>query len=196
MRSLWCGPGFTFGFRREGNTAFLTEQSLALGFQTYVIPPLVDGGEPVSSTRIRGLLARGDVAGAAHLLGRRFELHGTIVHGAGRGHSLGFPTANLSPWAESVVPMNGIYATRTTGADGRLASVTSIGIRPTFAEQSPATTIETYLLDYDGDVYGRELGLEFHARLRDELRFENAGALQDQIRRDVDQARSILQEAA
>ncbi len=196
MRALWCGPGFTFGFQREGNIPYLAQQSVPMGFMAYIIPPLMDGGEPVSSSRIRRALAEGDLESAAQLLGRPFALSGRVVHGAGRGRSLGYPTANLSPWPEIVVPARGIYATFARLPDGRRESVTSIGVRPTFAAGGmPETIIETHLLDFEGDLYESSLQLEFRARLRDEQRFESAAALRGQIRRDIEQARVILQEA-
>jgi riboflavin kinase/FMN adenylyltransferase len=196
MRSLWCGPGFSFGRNREGSVSYLTEHTLELGFQTYILPPLFEGGEPVSSTRIRTMLAEGDAAGAARMLGRPYSLRGEVVHGAQRGRSIGYPTANLSPRPEILIPGYGIYATIATVGGGRYPSVTSIGIRPTFADTHPAVTVETYLLDYSGDLYGQELQLAFHARLREEIRFGSVDALRDQIRKDVEQARSILREAA
>jgi riboflavin kinase/FMN adenylyltransferase len=195
MRALWCGPGFTFGFEREGNIAYLQQHSVSMGFMAYVIPPLMGGSEPVSSSRIRQTLAAGNLETAERFLGRPYTLSGKVVHGAGRGRSIGFPTANLSPWPEILVPASGIYATYVRLQDGRHESVTSIGVRPTFETGgAPATTIETYLLDFEADLYGAGLQLEFRARLRDERRFDSTAALHDQILRDIDQARSIFKE--
>lgn len=194
MRALWCGPGFTFGHQREGDVAFLTQHSVAMGFMTYVLPPLLEGGEPVSSTRVRRTLAEGDTRSAARLLGRPYSLGGRVIQGAGRGRGIGFPTANLEPWEEIVVPGSGIYTTMVTHQGRRYPSVTSIGIRPTFAENNPATTIETYVIGFSGDLYGADLVLEFRSRLRGEQRFDGVDALRVQIQKDVEQARLILQE--
>jgi riboflavin kinase/FMN adenylyltransferase len=195
LRSLWCGPGFSFGHRREGNVAYLTEQSLASNFSVYVVPPLTDPGGPISSTRIRQALSTGDVVRAADLLGRKFSVSGTVIHGAGRGRTMGFPTANLELWPELSVPAYGIYATVVLHDGWRHTGATSIGVRPTFPNENihPAT-IETHLLDFDGDLYGSTLQLEFVARLREERRFPDKDALCDQMRIDVAQTRRFLQE--
>jgi riboflavin kinase / FMN adenylyltransferase len=197
LRSLWCGPNFSVGYRREGNVAFLSENSLALGYSLYVVPPLTDAEGPVSSSRIRAALAAGDTAQAAALLGRPFGLTGTVVHGMGRGRKLGMPTANLDLWPELTVPAYGVYATRTVCAGGAYPSVTSIGVRPTFENGSahPAT-VETHLLDFDGDLYGARLRVEFAQRLRDEERFPDVEALRIQMVKDVDRARQLLRGAA
>jgi riboflavin kinase/FMN adenylyltransferase len=195
LRALWCGPGFSFGHRREGTVAYLTEQSRASNFSLYVVPPLADPGGPISSTRIRQALSAGDVVRAADLLGRKFSVSGTVVHGAGRGRMMGFPTANLTPWPELAVPAYGIYATVVLHDGRRHAGATSIGVRPTFANGSvhPAT-IETHLLDFDGDLYGATLQLEFVARLREEQRFPDKDALCEQMRIDIAQTRRFMQE--
>jgi riboflavin kinase/FMN adenylyltransferase len=197
LRALWCGPNFSLGYRREGNVAFLTDRSLALGFSVYVVPPTSDACGPVSSSRIRSALAEGDVDTAADLLGRPFELSGTVVHGVGRGRKLGVPTANLDLWPELAVPAYGVYATRT-GAGGRLHhSVTSIGVRPTFENGAahPAT-VETHLLDFDGDLYGAALRVEFDARLRGEERFADVEKLKWQMAKDIEDTRRLFGEPA
>jgi riboflavin kinase/FMN adenylyltransferase len=197
LRSLWCGPNFSLGKGREGNVAYLTEKSVALGFSLYVVPPLADSSGPISSNRVRQALSTGDVVLAAGLLGRRFAVSGTVVHGKGRGRSLGFPTANLDLWPELALPAYGIYAARVTHAGRRYAGATSIGVRPTFANGTAhEATVETHLLDFDGDLYGATLELEFAARLREEIRFPNADALCEQMKQDVAQTRRILQEVS
>jgi riboflavin kinase/FMN adenylyltransferase len=197
LRALWCGPNFTLGYRREGNVPFLTEKSLVLGFSLYVVPPLADGGEAVSSTRIREALATGDVDAAADLLGRPFGLSGTVVHGMGRGRRLGVPTANLDLWPELAVPAYGVYATQTEAGGRRHHSVTSIGVRPTFENGTahPAT-VETHLLDFEGDLYGTGLRVEFAARLRGEERFPDAEHLKRQMAKDIEDARRLFGERA
>ncbi|MBN2086583.1 MAG: riboflavin biosynthesis protein RibF [Anaerolineales bacterium] len=197
LRSLWCGPNFSLGKGREGNVAYLTEKSVALGFSLYVVPPLVDSAGPIASSRIRQALTAGDVIQAAELLGRGFAVSGTVVHGQGRGRSLGFPTANLDLWPELAVPGYGIYAGWVYLAGRRFAGATSIGVRPTFANGTAhEATVETHILDFDGDIYGASLQLEFVARLREEIRFPNTDALRAQMMKDVARTRLILQEAS
>ncbi|MGB7539983.1 MAG: riboflavin biosynthesis protein RibF [Anaerolineales bacterium] len=195
LRSLWCGPNFSLGHRREGNVAYLTEKGAAQDFSLNVVPPLADAAGPIASNRIRQALSTGDVVQAAGLLGRRFAVSGTVVHGMGRGRSMGFPTANLDFWPELAVPAYGIYAGWVHLAGRRYAGATSIGVRPTFANGTAhAATVETHLLDFDGDLYGATLQLEFVARLREEIRFPDSDALREQMTRDVAQTRRILQE--
>jgi riboflavin kinase/FMN adenylyltransferase len=197
LRSLWCGPSFSLGHRREGSVAYLTEKSIALGFSLYVVPPLTDAAGPITSNRIRQALSEGNVVQAAQLLGRRFAVSGTVVHGMGRGRSLGFPTANLGFWPELAVPADGIYAGWVSHAGRRYAGATSIGVRPTFANGTThEATVETHLLDFDGDLYGATLSLEFVTRLREEIRFPNPDALREQMMKDVAQTRRILQEGS
>lgn len=195
LRSLWCGPGFSLGFQREGNVAYLTEKSLALGFSLYVVPPLTDPEGPISSTRIRTALAGGEMAKAAGLLGRRFALSGTVVRGVGRGRKMATPTANLELWPEIAIPAHGVYATWAVRAGKRSPSVTSIGVRPTFENGTAhEATVETHLLDFDGDLYGSILRVEFAARLREEKKFPDMDALRTQMAKDIGQARRILRE--
>jgi riboflavin kinase/FMN adenylyltransferase len=195
LRSLWCGPSFSVGYQREGNVAWLTEKSIALGFSLYVVPPLVDTKVPISSTWIRQALAAGNPVEAAGLLGRRFSLSGTVVHGVGRGRTMGIPTANLDLWPEIVIPAYGVYATWVVHAARRYPSVTSIGLRPTFENGTahPAT-VESHLLDFDGDLYGSTLSVEFVSRIREERRYPDVASLRNQMALDIDQVRHILEE--
>jgi riboflavin kinase/FMN adenylyltransferase len=195
LRSFWCGPSFSIGHRRGGDIAFLTERSLIDGFSLYVVPPLADSEGPISSTRIRRALAAGDPPQAAGLLGRPFTLSGPVVHGAGRGRKMGMPTANIAVWPDIVVPCYGVYATWAVRTGLRIPSVTSIGIRPTFEKDVPhEATVETHLLDFDGDLYDTTLRVEFAARLRPERKFPGMEALQAQMAEDIRQARMILRE--
>jgi riboflavin kinase/FMN adenylyltransferase len=195
LRSLWCGPSFSIGKGREGNVAYLVEKAAAQDFSLHVVPPLTDAAGPIASNRIRQALSTGDVVQAAGLLGRRFAVSGTVVHGMGRGRSMGFPTANLELWPELSVPAFGIYAVWVYLAGRRFAGATSIGVRPTFANGTlHDATVETHLLDFDGDLYGATLQVEFVARLREEIRFPNTDALREQMKKDVAQTRRILQE--
>jgi len=195
MKALVVGPDFALGRGREGDIGFLRDMAVEAGFEVEVVSPLDDDGVRVGSTAVRKALSDGDVSGAAELLGRNFTLTGTVVRGVGRGGPLGFPTANLETPGGLAVPGNGIYAVWAHVSDGgegrRLACATSIGVNPTFEET--ARTIEAFVLDYDGDLYGAELTLEFVRRLRDEERFDSVEALQRQVDRDVSATRAILE---
>ena len=195
LRVLVIGSDFALGHQRSGTPDVLQELGRELGFDVEVSPPYVHEGQAVSSSRIRGHLSAGDVAQAARLLGRWPTLTGTIVRGAGRGKDLGFPTANLHLTEPLAVPAHGIYATFATLAPEAEAvvhrSVTSIGVRPTFGDAN-AQTIETYLLDFGGDLYDRTLRLHLVAKLRDELKFTSVETLIAQMEQDVTHARAAL----
>src|ERR1700754_848582 len=177
------GENFRFGHRARGDAALLSAQE---AFTTRVVELVEIDGEIVSSTHIRGLIATGAVADAARLLGAPFEMRGIVAHGDKRGRTLGFPTANLVPDPALAVPDHGIYATRAiVPGMGEWTAATSIGVRPTFVT-GRGLLVEAFLLDFDGDLYGRELRLEFIDRIRGERRFESADALVDQMKRDVE----------
>jgi riboflavin kinase/FMN adenylyltransferase len=180
---LAVGENFRFGHRAQGDAAMLAADPR---FTTRVEPLLEVGGEVVSSSHIRGLVLAGEVGQAARFLGAPFELRGEVVTGDRVGRGLGFPTANLIPDPGLVTPGHGVYAAL---ADGRPAAV-SIGVRPTF-ETGRGELIEAYLIDFEGDLYGRVLGLRFLERLRGERRFETVEALVEQMHDDVRRAREI-----
>lgn len=190
MRGLVVGPNFALGRNREGDVSMLTALGRETGFEVLVLQAQTEDGEVISSSAIRTAIMKGDISKAAALLGRNFTLEGTVVKGDGRGARLGFPTANLRPDAHRVVPGNGIYATWAHVGTGRHPSATSIGVRPTF--DGAGRTIETYIMDFEGDLYGGEIALEFVQRLRDEIRFDSVEALKAQMGRDVEQARQVL----
>ncbi len=177
------GENFRFGHKAQGDPALLRTDAR---FATVVRPLLEIGGEIVSSSHIRGLLLAGEIAESNRLLGSSFELSGEVVHGDARGRELGFPTANLIPDEALVCPGHGVYACL---ADGRPAAV-SIGVRPTF-KTGRAELIEVYILDFDGDLYGSTLRLQFLERLRGERRFEDSDSLIEQMHRDVLATREI-----
>jgi riboflavin kinase/FMN adenylyltransferase len=191
-RALVVGENFALGRGRAGNVQRLRELGSSLGFEVEAVPLVMLGGEPVSSTRIRALLAEGKVAEAAKLLGRRYDLAGRVVHGEGMGRELGFPTANLRLEEDKLVPADGIYAVHVSieGENELRAGAMSIGMRPTFGGH--ARTIEVYVLDYDRDLYGRHVAVQFVDWLRAEERFENAEALKGAIARDVAEVRARL----
>ena len=192
MKHLCIGEDFALGHGREGNRSFLEAAAPRFGYTLHVLPPVLAGGEAVSSTRIREALSLGDVARAAALLGRPFTVSGTVVRGAGRGRSLDIPTANLRIWEERATPTAGVYACVAEVESGRYKAVTNIGVRPTFEPGQDTPVVESHLLDFNGDLYGREMRLIFVDRLRDEKRFSGPQELVQQIHSDIDRARRIL----
>ena len=181
------GENFRFGHKAQGDTEMLAADSR---FETHVAPLVEIDGEVVSSSHIRGLVLGGAVMYADRLLGAPFMVQGEVVHGDKRGRELGFPTANLVPRTGYVTPGHGVYACRT--GDGHIAAV-NVGVRPMFTT-GRGELIEAYLLDFDGDLYGTELRLEFLKRLRGEKRFASVDALVEQMHRDVEQARRAVAE--
>jgi riboflavin kinase / FMN adenylyltransferase len=181
------GENFRFGHKAQGDTEMLAADSR---FETHVAPLVEIDGEVVSSSHIRGLVLGGAVMYADRLLGAPFMVQGEVVHGDKRGRELGFPTANLVPRTGHVTPGHGVYACRT--GDGQIAAV-NVGVRPMFTT-GRGELIEAYLLDFDGDLYGTELRLEFLKRLRGEKRFASVDALVEQMHRDVEQARRAVAE--
>jgi riboflavin kinase/FMN adenylyltransferase len=179
------GENFRFGHKAQGDPRLLAADKR---FTTVVYPLLEVGGEIVSSSHIRGLLLAGEVAEANELLGAPFQLSGEVTHGDERGRQLGFPTANLVPDEALVCPGHGVYACL---ADGRPSAV-SIGVRPTF-KTGRGELIEAYILDFDADIYGETLRIEFLDRLRGERRFDSPQALVAQMQRDVERTREIAQ---
>ncbi len=177
------GENFRFGHRAEGDTDLLRAEPR---FETRVVPLVEAGGEVISSSHIRGLVLAGDVAEAARFLGDPFQLRGEVKHGDKRGRTLGYPTANLVPDPKVVCPGHGVYACRA----GDRAAAVNVGIRPTFVT-GRGVLIEAFLIDWEGDLYGQELRLEFLRRLRGERRFDDVDALVEQMAEDVEEARSV-----
>ena len=190
LRHLIVGQDFAFGRGGQGNVQSLRELGQSMGFAVHAVEPVLWEGQPVSSTQIRALLKGGRVVEAAQLLGRRYHISGEIVHGAGRGRRLGFPTANLHPPAAKLVPVHGVYVACTQVDGLSYHAVVNIGVRPSFDNGHP--TIEAHLLDFDGDLYGRMLRLEFSDFLRPEQHFSSVDALIAQIQRDCHRARQVV----
>jgi riboflavin kinase / FMN adenylyltransferase len=191
-RVVVVGSSFRFGRGRTGDLAMLRRLGDALGFRVHGQRPVIARGGPISSTRIREALARGDVDAARDFLGRRFFVDGVVVRGEGRGRRIGIPTANLDV-ANETVPGGGVYACwcRVLGdASAPRPAAVNVGRRPTFG--GGVTTVEAHLLDFDADLYGRTLRVEFEARLREERKFPGAEALVAQIRSDIVEARQVL----
>jgi len=179
------GENFRFGHRASGDCGMLVADGR---FETRVVPLVEVDGEIVSSSHIRGLVAAGEVEIAMRFLGAPFQLRGDVIAGDRRGRALGFPTANIVPDEALVCPGHGIYAARTAEA----CAAVSIGVRPTFGT-GRALLVEAYLLDFDADLYGRTLRIDFLARLRGERRFESPEALVAQMCRDVELTRELCQ---
>jgi riboflavin kinase/FMN adenylyltransferase len=185
------GENFRFGHKARGDVALLLEQDT---FATRVVELVQAEGEIVSSSHIRGLIAAGDIEDANVCLGTPFQIRGVVAHGDKRGRTLGYPTANLVPSPALVYPAYGVYACRASveldGAWKTWPAATSVGVRPTFVT-GRGLLVEAYLLGFDGDLYDRELRLEFLSRLRGELRFDSVDDLIAQMARDVEATRSV-----
>jgi len=190
MRGLVIGADFALGKGREGSPGALKKLGKEMGFTVTVVPPLEINGEVVSSTAIRRAMAAGDMEKVRRLTGRYFRLHGRVVHGEGRGEGLGFPTANLNVAPGQSLPPDGVYAALARVNGHTYPSMTNIGRNPTFGDNK--LSIEAYLLDYSGDLYGHELKVDFVARLRDEKRFASADELKRQVAADVKKGKAIL----
>ena len=190
VAEVWVGANFLFGHERVGNFSVLRTLGQRYGFRAEKIDPVRYKEFVVSSTRIRRLVAEGRMDEAAALLGHPYTLDGKIVEGRRRGREIGFPTANLHT-ANELIPPHGVYATTLT-VDGIIhAALTNIGSNPTFGD-SERTTIETYVLRFDGDLYGRDVRLGFVQRLRDERRFDDVDGLKAQIEADRRRAERLF----
>jgi riboflavin kinase/FMN adenylyltransferase len=194
-RHIVVGYDFTFGKRRAGNTEILRQLGDQFGFTVEVVDPVAVEGVVASSSRVRSFVGDGNLAGARLLLGRDFEVDGVVVRGAGRGRALGVPTANLAPETELLPPL-GIYAgwVEIAGDPARRPGAVSVGTNPTF-EVAGKLSLEVFLLDWDGDLYGQGLRIGFVERLRGERRFPDADSLVQQIRRDIEDTRGVLSAA-
>ena len=196
LARLIIGEDFALGRQRGGDPETLAALGQELGFEVEVIDLLTsgradDGDEKVSSTEIRRCLLEGDVVQVSRLLGRRFSLHGPVIVGFKRGRSIGFPTANVAIGNDRAIPGPGVYATLAHLEQGAVPSVTNIGVRPTF-DDGGGLSIECHIMDFDGDIYGSDLRVEFVERLRGERKFDGVEALVAQIGRDRDAARDLL----
>ncbi|MBB1089320.1 bifunctional riboflavin kinase/FAD synthetase [Lysobacter sp. SG-8] len=189
-REVWVGPAFRFGKGRSGDIDTLHAAGREAGFVAGEIEPVMLDGERVSATRIREALVAGDFATATRLLGRPYRIGGRVVRGQQLGRTLGYPTANLR-FGGRTPALSGIYASWVHGVgEAPRASVSSLGTRPTVDGVEPL--LEAHLFDFDGDLYGRRIEVEFVAKLRDELKFDDLPALVEQMHRDADQARALL----
>ena len=189
-RAVYLGRGFAFGYQREGNIELLRRVSTQLGFEADEVPEVRLRGQRISSSRIRELLAEGRVNLARRMLGRPYGVEGRVVRGHERGRTIGFPTANLHP-QNRVIPAGGVYVTATLIDGAWRRSITNIGTRPTF-EQDGQPSIETYVMDWTGDLYGDVVRVRFLRRLRAELKFDSVAELKRRIAYDVARARAYF----
>jgi riboflavin kinase/FMN adenylyltransferase len=190
MKLLVVGNDFALGRDREANAQGLEVIGQEMGFAVEEVALLTVNDEKVGSSATRLALARGNMETVTSLLGRPFSLRGPIVRGAERGKSLGFPTANIALGLDRALPAFGVYVTRAYLGESAYPAVTNIGLRPTFGEDK--TTVETYILDFQGELRGQELRIELLHRLRGEMRFPDADALREQIEKDIAAARTYL----
>lgn len=189
---LVLGYDSALGRNREGNVTRLTEIGSELGYTVETVPALSDESGVISSTEIRKLIAVGKIEEAAKLMGHLYRLRGPIVRGDQRGRAIGYPTANIDYSEDKLIPSNGIYACWAKLGSERFKAAVNIGFNPTFTPDKKSVNVEAYLLDFNREIYGEVLDLEFVSRLRDELKFDPVQALIEQIRRDVEQTSEIL----
>ena len=188
---LVVGRDFVLGKDRQGTIPVIKSIGQTLDFSVETMKPVQMEGDEISSTKIRHRLDKGDVSGAATLLGRHYEITGEVTHGSDRGARIGLPTANISHWQKKKLPAVGVYATRVFVRGNDYQGITNIGVRPTFEDQSPVN-IETHILDFDGNIYGEKLQLKFIQKIRDEQKFSSLEAFLAQIERDKATGRRIL----
>lgn len=190
-REVMVGSGFAFGRKREGRVADLTTFGEQLGFSVHIIDPVKVGGEVVSSSRIRSLLNAGGVERAAELLGRPYSLSGPVVAGRQAGKQIGIPTANVRP-EEDLAPPRGVYAVRVFFDGREHPGVVNVGFNPTF--DGKHLSVEVHLLDFNRQIYGKEIDIRFIGRIRGEIAFPSTDALVRQIEQDIQTARTLLTE--
>jgi riboflavin kinase/FMN adenylyltransferase len=192
LKHLLIGYDFALGKGREGNANRLTEIGRELGYSVEVVHALSDESGVISSTEIRKLVATGNVSEAAKLLGYNYPMGGEVIRGAGRGKTINFPTANIDYPKQKATPYNGIYACWAHLGSEKFMAATNIGFNPTFTPERQTPSLEAYLLDFDRDIYGQQVKLEFVSRIRNELRFNSVEALIWKIQEDVDKTRELL----
>jgi riboflavin kinase / FMN adenylyltransferase len=193
MTAMVVGEDYTYGRNREGNLKMLQADGARLGFDVIVVPgiPFIgEGAERISSTRIRELVMEGELSASHKMLGRHYQVSGTVVTGRNRGAKLlGFPTANINLQG-ALRPKNGVYAVTVECLDRLFKGVVNIGFSPTFDDHQ--FTVEVHLLDFEGDLYGKKIRVNFIQRIRDEIKFSGIEALADQIRKDIVEARELI----
>lgn len=192
IRHLVLGYDSTLGKNREGDAARLTQIGLELGYTVEVVSALSDESGVISSTEIRKLIETGNVAEAARLMGHPYSLHGPVIHGDARGRTINVPTANIGYSHDKMIPANGIYACWAYLNGKKYQAAINIGINPTFTPDKQIPNVEAHLLNFSGEIYGENVKLEFMARLRNELRFDSVDKLLEQIWKDIEDTKRIL----
>lgn len=193
MTCLRVGTDFALGYQREGNVTYLSELGEQKGYEVRPIELVTVNGDEdsISSSLIRSLLQAGDVKKANKLLGRPYVVEGKVIQGDQRGRTIGFPTANMDIWQQQILPAQGVYAGWATIDDERFMAVTNLGTRPTF--DGVTLSLEPHLLDFDRDIYGKNMVLTFEHRLRSEQKFDGLEALKAQLQADIAQGRKLLE---
>lgn len=193
VRTIAVGEDWRFGHHRSGDVTFLASVAAECGFRLEAVPPVMQDGERISSTRIRQAIRDGNLAGAERMLGRPYTVSGRVIEGRKLGRTLGFPTANLAT-GEAQLPGDGVWSVWAILADGRiLPGVANLGVRPTV--DGTLRLLEVHLLDFSGDLYGSELEIRFHEALRAEQKFPSLESLRAQIQKDTDAARASLRKS-
>ncbi len=192
LKHLLIGYDFALGKNREGNAQRLAELGREMGYSVDVVSAIGDESGVISSTEIRKLISVGNVSEAAKLLGRNYNISGPVIHGDGRGRRINIPTANIGYPESKILPPNGIYACWAHVDGQRVMAATNIGFNPTFTPDKRTANLEAHLLDFDRDIYGQPVTVEFVSRLRDELKYNSVDALVAQIHKDIAETRRIL----
>ncbi len=195
FKELWCGEDFAFGHNREGNVKWLEEYGRTHGFTVHIQKPITAAQATVSSSRVRTAIADGDIPLITTMLGRPLRISGVVIEGNKRGRTIGIPTANLKVWNERAYPARGVYACKAIIDDKTYNAVTNIGVRPTFDSQV-SLSVEAHILDFDQNIYGQTIALDFIARLREEKKFSGVNELVEQIKHDIEKAKGILQSSS
>ena len=184
VKCMVVGEDFRFGHQRRGDYRMLLAQEKQLGYQAIVVEKMQEDERDISSTFIREEIAAGNIAKANHLLGYRYFVTGEVVHGNQFGRTMGIPTMNQLPPEEKLLPPNGVYVTETVIGEKRYRGITNVGCKPTVGEKNPIG-VETHLFDFEEDVYGRIVTVEFLASVRSERRFSSVEELKSQMQRDI-----------
>lgn len=192
FRQLWAGSDFALGKGREGNINYLRLLGEELNYQVHVVEPINSDGRTISSSQIRNLLLEGFVEEANKLLGRSYQVTGEVIHGDGRGKSIGIPTANLEIGNEKLIPGAGVYACQVQLMDKLWPAAVNIGTRPTFETSHPRAHIEAHILGYSDDLYSQQISIQFVSRLRGEKRFQSVEELINQVHNDINKTMKIF----
>ncbi|MCK5178846.1 MAG: bifunctional riboflavin kinase/FAD synthetase [Candidatus Omnitrophica bacterium] len=190
-KEIFVGADFCFGQKKEGTVAFFKEAGRAYGFKVHAIAPVTTGQKKIGSSQIRRLITQGKLNAARRLLGRPVSIFGKVVKGDGRGRTLGFPTANVYPGNETVLPV-GVYAVRVIAGHKKFPGMANVGRRPSFKKKTSRINIETHLFDFKGSLYGKEIVVQFIKKIRSERVFASPEKMTAQLARDEAKCRDIL----